>query len=446
MSSPTVDSYRELAAALNPTTVQQYLAANDWELESQVPDVREIWRLAGDRARIMLPLATDYVDFDLRFSDTLKALATVYAWDPDHLAERITATRADLFFVRFDQEMIDGTIPFRQAEEALDGVFQMMKAAATTAWDPTHSHRGRRADVVNHFLEDDVRLGHTKRGSFVFTVVTRLGDPLPSKDDGTAQVAFPRQVTTTLARGLGAARDLAAHWDERALDNAAELGLSASLVESMVNLTEPDTLRTLDLSFGWASAEPRPDVPSSVIVNRDIMAGLPRVRERLTRREEPPRRETLVGRVRSLNREEVGEEEPDATTIVLSADVKGRSRKVHIPLSGTDYDHAILAHRNRLPLIVTGDLVFQGRSWNLTGDITVDARYVQDFLSREQAHESSLGPQHVTYLEEAAGQAYGTFDVPDEDPVPPHPVIQTRESHHDRLDPAENEDQRGGRS
>jgi hypothetical protein len=377
--STSLDDYRELAQSLAPDAVQQYLAAaSEWELETREPDVREIWRLAGDTARIMLPLDTDYVDFPARFRETLRALATVHSWDPEELIERITATRADLLFVRFDQEMLDGTIPFRQAELALDGLFQMMKAAATTAFDPTHSHRGRRADVVNNFLDDDVRLGHTKRGSFIFTVVTRLGERLPAQQDGTAAVAFPRQVTRTLARGLGAAHDLAERWDERALDNPAQLGLSASLVESLVELTQTDTLRALDLSFAWASTEPAPvDALSRIVMDRDVMAGLPRVRERLTRREEPPRTVTLVGTVRSLSRDDSADEEPDAASIVLATEVNGRTRKVHVPLSGEDYDLAIQAHRNRRPFIVTGDLVFQGRAWRLTGDVTIDAQFVQ---------------------------------------------------------------------
>lgn len=379
MSSPTLDSYRELAEVLNPTAVQQYLAANDWELESQVPDVREIWRLHGDRARIMLPLATDYVDFTQRFRDTLKALATVYSWDPAHLAEVIAGTRADLFFVRLDQELIDGTIPFRQAEKTLDGLYRMMKAAATTADDPTHSHRGRRSTTVTDFLEDGVRLGHTKRGSFVFTVVTRLGDPLPIGEDEAPGVTFGRQVTTTLARGLGATRDLALHWNEDALDDAGRLGLSASLVESLVELTEPAALRALDLSFQWATAEPKPPVSASrIIVDRDIMAGLPRVRERLVRREEPPRIETLVGVVKSLDRDQQGEEDGEVTSIVLAAPVNGRERRVHVSLSGEDYDWAIVAHRNRKPLVVTGDLVFERNAWRLSGNVTVDTTFVRN--------------------------------------------------------------------
>ncbi|WP_280263075.1 hypothetical protein [Nocardia abscessus] len=52
--------------------------------------------------------------------DSLQALATIYDWDAALLVERIAAARADLFFVRLDQEMNDGTIPFRQAETTLE--------------------------------------------------------------------------------------------------------------------------------------------------------------------------------------------------------------------------------------------------------------------------------------------------------------------------------------
>ncbi|WP_329788916.1 hypothetical protein V1227_31555 [Lentzea sp. DG1S-22] len=377
MSSPSVDDYRELADSLHPLAVQQYLAANDWQLETQVPQVRQIWRL-NDEARVMLPLATDFVDFAQRFRDTLRTLATAYDWDPGRLAEKITATRADLFFVRFDQVMVDGTLPFKQAEKVLDGLFKLMKAAATSADDPTHSHRGRRSSTVTDFLDEDIRLGHTKRGSFVFTVVTRLGDPPPDRDDGTRATPFPRQVMETLATGLHAARDLSLNWNALAVERAAERGLSANLVESLQDLTESDSLRELDLSFDWAAGEPRPDVPASrIVVDRDAMAGLPRVRERLVRREEPPRTETVVGQVRSLTREESGGDDEDETTIVLSAEVRGRTRKIHVVLGGEDYDWAIFAHRSKLPFTVTGNLVFERGTWRLTGPVTVDSSFLR---------------------------------------------------------------------
>ncbi|PXX64237.1 hypothetical protein DFR70_105422 [Nocardia tenerifensis] len=56
--------------------------------------MKEIWRLPGKDGllgRVMLPLATDYVDFPGRFRDTLQALATIYDWDAAQLADRIVA-------------------------------------------------------------------------------------------------------------------------------------------------------------------------------------------------------------------------------------------------------------------------------------------------------------------------------------------------------------------
>ncbi|WP_288048259.1 hypothetical protein, partial [Nocardia sp.] len=334
MNGTPLDTLREIASTLSPPAVSQYLATHEWELETRDRDVKEIWKLPGDggvRGRIMLPLATDFVDFPRRFGETLQALATIYNWDPAVLAERIAAARADLLFVRLDQEMVDATIPFRQAEKTLQALFTMMRAAATTADDPTHSHRGRRSAIVTNFLEEDIRLGHTQRGSFVFTVVTRLGDP-PLENEANVATPFPRRVMTTLATGLRSTRQLALTWDEAALDHAGQLGLSAALVESLQDLTQPQALRTLDLSFDWAASAPPPEVGiSRIVVDRNAMAGLPRVRERLVRREEPSAHQALLGTVRTLNRDDLGDGDSETTSIVLSTHVDGRPRKVHVP-------------------------------------------------------------------------------------------------------------------
>ncbi|WP_221639260.1 hypothetical protein [Nocardia bhagyanarayanae] len=378
MKDIPVGDLHDIALALSPPAVSQYLAAHDWELEARVQDVKEIWRLPGEDGllgRIMLPLATDYVDFPRRFRETMQALATIYDWDPAQLVERIAAARADLFFVRLDQEMIDGTIPFRQAETTLEALFRMMKAAATTADDPTHSHRGRRSATVTEFLEENIRLGHTKRGSFVFTVVSRLGDVMPTETTGLPQVPFPRAAMATLAKGLQSTRTLALRWDDRALERAGELGLSANLVESVLELTQPQDLRALDLSFDWAAGEPAPVLESSrIVIDRDAMAGLSRVRERLVRNEEPPRHEALLGVVRTLNRDDFADGDEEATSIVLSTHVDGRLRNVHVPLAGTDYEWAIAAHQSKRPIVVAGDLAFERGAWRLTGEITVDRR------------------------------------------------------------------------
>ncbi|MEV4225514.1 hypothetical protein AB0J81_00115 [Streptomyces bobili] len=384
MSRSTLDSYRDIASTLTPLAVSQFLASHDWELEHQQPEVRQVWRYGAGHLstapRIMIPLATDFADFMPRFADALESLGHIHDWDASQLLERVIATRADLFFVRLDQGMIDGTIPFQQAEKTLQSIFKMMKAAATTTADPHHSHKGRRPAAVGEFLDEDVRLGHTKRGSFVFTVVTRLGDPSSHTVDGPERsaISFPRRVMETLARGLETTKRLTQSWDQEALDSPSSLGLSAGLVESLEDLSQPEHLRSLDLSFQWAAAERKPDVGlATIVLDRDVIDELPRVRERLVRREEPVRRETLVGLVKSLTRDDATSGDDESAIITVAAEVSGKTLRIQVPLTGENHGWAIMAYRRQLPFTVTGDLSYERRAWRLTGSIEVDSSFLQ---------------------------------------------------------------------
>lgn len=386
-------AYSEVARSLTPAAVSQYLhATQSWQLEARQDRVKEIWSLvdaAGSlRGRVMLPLATDYVDYMERFSDALRALGRINEWGAWELEQHITSTHADLFFVQLDQVQADDTIPLRQAEATIDAIYEMVKAAAITAAAPNRGQRGGRLPgTVTAFLEEDVRLGHTKRGSFVFTVVTRLDrspelaeQPSAGTDAIGADVmpVFPRRVMETLARGLETTRDLTQGKFVVTAENAARSGLSAGLLESLEDIAGPEGLRSLELSFEWATAEARPSVGAEPIkLEHAHVAELARAREQLLREEEPPHRETLVGMVKSLAWEDESLESDDTGAVMVSAEVNGRKRNVHMVLNGEDHSRAIESYQRRLPLIVTGDLVFERQAWRLVGDIDVDASIVE---------------------------------------------------------------------
>lgn len=398
MTPTTLNPLSEAASLLTPREVSRFLATQGWELETMQPGIREIWRLDQSpefgSARIMLPLATDFVDFRPRFKDAIESICHVHMIDVGEFRERVTAIHSDMFFVRLNQPMSDGSIPFRQAGRTVNSLLKMLKAAATTAADPLHSHRGRRPAIVADFLDESIRLGQTKQGSFVFTVSAFLGEnsPVDEESDGTAdRPIFARLVMATLARGLETARRLALHWDERVLDSPSDFGLSAALVESMEEMTRPDKLRSVDLSFQWAAAEAPPDVAESpIVLDRDVIVELPRLRERLVRREEPSRRMTLIGIVKSLAREETPPSEEDAADVTLLTHVSGKTRKVHVSLEGEDHRWAIIAYQRNLPLVVTGDLSFERRAWRLSGDIDVDASFLRHF---SRTHPSPGGDE-----------------------------------------------------
>jgi len=393
MPAPDAD-YRDLAGSLPPVAVSQYLAATgDWILETRQEGVREIWNLSAPprssdasvagrhpRGRIMLPLATDFADFGQRFRDALSALAMINDWSPLQLERRILATRADLLLVRLDQEHSGESIPLRQAETTVEAIYKMLRAAAMTTATPNYKFRGGRLPApVSAFLEEDVELGHTQRGSFVFTVVARLDASAGSALPGRAPVAsrqtrqFPRRVMETLALGIQTARDMAEGRTAADLRDPAEWGLSAGLIEALEDITGPEGLRAVDLSFEWAAAESRPEFGiESVRIEHALLGELTRVREQLLQLEEPVRRETLVGTVVTLSREEDGLSDEEAASVIISAEIRGRRRNVHLTLTGRRHDLAIQAYRLKLPIVVTGDLVFTRRTWWLEGNIELD--------------------------------------------------------------------------
>ena len=103
------------------------------ELERR-ENTKEFWHLLGEDGeligRIMLPLASDYSDYQDRFYDALMSIGKINKWSSAELQEHIAATHADLFFVRLDQPMIDGTIPIVQARSTINAILEMLCFAA----------------------------------------------------------------------------------------------------------------------------------------------------------------------------------------------------------------------------------------------------------------------------------------------------------------------------
>ena len=229
-------AFLELASSLTPVAVSQYLAVTrPWQLESRQGDVSEIWSLPGDdgdlQGRIMLPFATDYVDFSERFFDALCSIGFINDWDADQVGRRIAAAHADILLIRLDQLDARDTIPLGQADATLDAIHQMLRHAAVTASVPRRANRGgRHPREVSAFLDENVRLGHTKRGSFVFTVVTSLDEPSNGAQApdgrGGADARFSRKVMMTLARGLEAAYGLVQGEQPEVLEYPGRWGLS----------------------------------------------------------------------------------------------------------------------------------------------------------------------------------------------------------------------------
>ncbi|WP_216898502.1 hypothetical protein [Nocardia alni] len=389
----SVESIVEYEDILTPANVAQFLATRNW---TKKVDRRfdQVWVLEeGDGQRpvsVLLPREPTFVDYDRRLREAISVLTGAYDLELPELAEKVASVRADLFFVRIDQSMRDGTIPLRQAAGMLEGIDQMIRAAALSAHNPRSSGRGRIPDYVNEFLNDDIRMGHTKKGSFVITVAARIDDIEPDVPQASASgesdpvtSSFTRRVMMSLARSLDVTRRFAAAPSNFAdVDEAMDQGLRLQVVQALQEMSASEGLRGLDLSFEWAAAEPqRVPVPTRISLDRTAIDGLLEVERRLIRRTEPERA-TLVGLVKELKLEEDGDSPDDQSgDAIIHAEVGNRTRRVAIPLAGVDWQLAISALRARVPLMATGELGKRGNTWRLNEPIELDRSYLESVLS-----------------------------------------------------------------
>ncbi len=377
--------------ALSPSAVSSYLGSAGWELLA-ADDSKAVWGLqegSGTRARLLLPLDRSYADFRPRFAEALRTLRLVHDWDLQQLATHVLGARSDFLLVRADQATPDGTIPLRQAQSLLDGAQELLLYAACSAIRPRSAYGpGRRPREASDFVNEDVRMGHTQRGSFVITVITRLDSddevrverdrPNPPAAAGVPSQAaepatepgivppFQRRVMATLATALDLTQQAVRTGAPARLEQAVERGVSANLVEALARMTSHEGLRGLDLSFEWAPAEAAPPPATGrVLITRDEMPRLAPAARQL--RQVPDIvRDSITGQVIRLERAE-----SDEGIITIEGTV-GRStrRKVRVDLSGEPYDLAIRAHRQRLPVTATGDITKRGREYWLQGELT----------------------------------------------------------------------------
>jgi hypothetical protein len=378
---------------LSATSLAAYLATRGWALEEEKPGRHRTYvRPPTDGlepARVMLPINRQLRDYARRLEEAVWGVEEYYRLTRSELTDEIAALRADMLFVRLDQATTDGTIPFKQASKLLESVQRLLRAAATTTVNPESTHTGRRPAQVTDFLDEDLRLGHTRHGSFVVTVVARHAgaevEDRAADDPSHEPPPFTRRVMTTLAQALGATGEVVtgAEAEYASIEDLTNKGVSLEFVQSLMDVTDSEGLRALDLSFQWATgmAEPQ-QVPPRILLQRDEFPSLQVLNDRLQRRAQP-RTVTLFGRVKSLSREELDDGLED-NAIVLEAEVDGRLRNVLVPLEQADYDWAIEAHRHRLPFTVTGDLV-KRRTWRLEGRVDVDLEFIKHHLSPGQS-------------------------------------------------------------
>lgn len=355
---------------LRPLEVAAYLRAHGWTMTPVKSSKVSAWGLtdaAGDEFEVVVPLDQTLGDYVLRMGEMLHTLSAAEGRSQLQVYADLLTTFADVVRIRIDDpELQDGTMPIEVTAQVSQKARDLFLAAACSATENRAVWHTRKPSQAVEYVRN-LRSGQTERGSYVFTVISRVSPGLSVLENGAnfeQTVPYERVVIQKLAatlHELERAAEIAAVTGEfAAFDNSMDYGVSANLCDAVSGLwgTDDNSRRTLDFDFSWSPARPLEEkVPSHVKFTADR---IPWIREaaRVMRERAPVEDFELEGAVVKLDRP-IGSVSGKVTII---GQVHGRPKRVTLELQDAEYHLAVEAHDNEYALRCYGTLQRQGRA------------------------------------------------------------------------------------
>jgi len=342
-----------------PSDVSAWLSVRGWEKTGELGQVAAFWERG--RHGVVVPLNLQSPDFRLRWTEMTEELAAANDTDPQGVLLSIIQEGADIAEFRASgEDSIDDSIPLGDAEVLISAVRQAMTASANAVVQP-RSYFGHSIPKLAREHARGVRMGQTRRGSYIIPVISRVPILEPPDNEGDAPLfddlkyePFPRQAMRTLAGGLAALHRMTTSesMPSRSIINeSVGEGVSHELCDAVANTLETRSIDALDVTFSWASRLPVYQAPERVSLEQGV-ASIVREVSNYLRGEEVVGDQSLTGFVKVLNR---GEDDEQGK-VTIRALVNDKPRNVSMFLDDDDYDRASHANNDRVQVSVTGRL------------------------------------------------------------------------------------------
>ncbi|MGW1224238.1 hypothetical protein [Streptomyces sp. NPDC002530] len=347
--------------AFGPEEIRSYLKVTGWSPVSQGA-VAELWRLPGPSEEVVLvPVKPGAPDFGKRARMLVEDLARVSAEDTRTVQDAIASVFHDVTDLRASHPTIhDGSIPLDAGFE----LFQSAKRLRVASAAATIRRQGHFRNFPARAREQarDVRLGQTRKGSYIVPIISQARSPMDVYERGQEQIdieieetLFDRRVTATMSRALGVLEEMAGAdrvpTPSEITDSIGE-GVSYELCQALSKVVNSDAVDTLDVTFNWSRvASAPPGTPHEVEFNHEAIAIVERVSDQL-KTSVYSRENVIFGLVTHLNRH------PDDETgrVGVQALIQRRSRTVWMDLPDAGYHEAVRCHDSGIPVRVRGVL------------------------------------------------------------------------------------------
>ena len=347
--------------AISPAALSAYARSAGWRKTEGYGTHSDVYA-AEKLPEVILPRTERLGDYASVVSRLITIFAEVAGRDELSLYRDLVTADRDVVRARIT-ETDDGSLTLNHGVDLISGTRDLVLAAACSLRESQPLYCLGANREANELL-NSIRLGQTEHGSFVVTLLTPVvSPPLPSllQEYDDSDDPIERRMTRRLSEALAATRDAtesATAGDGTAFAESIYRGVSANLCDALVKLI--GSFPTLDISVAWARTRPI-NPPREVFRFARADAAILREAARQFRNREPQPDTRLFGTVQRLR----CDEDEASGTIYLRTSIDGQNRSVAVMLKKTAYDSAIQAHKERMPIILQGDLERSGQRWRL---------------------------------------------------------------------------------
>lgn len=380
--------------AIDPSTIVpedavSWLENEGWTRISSADGPASLWKRGA--FEILVPQTPSASDFPRRVRELLDAVAKAEHRAPEDVGEEIAREGVDVADWRASGDSYSDSIPLADGVELVRGARDALVAAASAR---IH-RRGYFGHSVPQIARDQalqVRMGHTRRGSYVVPIISpHIPRPIDSVDEDLFDVRlaaepFPRQALVTLATGLDALHRIVIQSERlpsaREVNESVGEGVSYELSNAVKKVLSGLSVESLDITFSWARRSQLPVAASHITFPREALNALNEVTNSL-RGSGIVAEQSVVAFVRRMSREKG---DPMGQVQLRSATGQGRLMNAELPPEY--YERANEAHIADKAVVVRGRLHKEaGRTWRFdsvsdlseAGNLTID-RY-EDLLN-----------------------------------------------------------------
>ncbi|MFC8974754.1 hypothetical protein ACFT39_22335 [[Kitasatospora] papulosa] len=344
-----------------PDMLQSYLHSRGWTSIASGP-VSQLWIPGGGQSsEVLVPTRGDASDFQKRLRILLSDLVEFERRDVKAIESDIASIYLDVTNLRAAHpSAIDDSIPLQAGYELFASAHKILVASAAATIRRQGHFRNMPLRAREH--AKNVRLGHTKRGSYVIPILSQARAPElvyePNQEHIDLEIEetlFDRRVAATMSRALGTLQKMvSADRSPTASEMSDSIGegVSRELCRAVGSVIKSDAVAEMDISFAWSDVTSPPSGATELVHFEKESEPLVKMVSEYLMRVPQVRQHVVYGVITELKRR------PDENTgrVGLESLIDGRRKVVWMDLGIDSYHLAVRCHDSGTPVVVRGFL------------------------------------------------------------------------------------------